>query len=285
MTWPNTTTLGGIVLDQAAGSSTRVVMSKDGWDDAPATRSNLAPRAQQDGDWDATGNRSSRVVTIVGAVMEGSSSDAHAVQQQLAALAPQSPVTLTVDNAAVGTLSVQARVTVGAKFTWYGDVSFDYTITVTAPDPLKYGPPVFPTPAGLATATPGAGLPYPLAYPLNYGIAPGVTPGAVSLPNAGTAAYWPRLRVDGPVLNPTITLVETGAWVRYNAALLAGQWLDWDMANRRVLLQGQVSVRQKVSSSGNWLAVPVDGGSITWTADTADPAALLSVWGYERAVS
>ena len=57
------------------------------------------------------------------------------------------------------------------------------------------------------------------------------------------------------------------------------------MANRRVLLQGQVSVREKVTSSGNWLAIPIGGASIVWTADTADPAALLSVWGYEKAVS
>ena len=159
-----------------------------------------------------------------------------------------------------------------------------WSVTLAAPDPLLYGPPTYGS-AGLASATPGAGLLYPLAYPLDYGLPPGVTPGAVSVPNAGTAAYWPRLRIDGPVLNPVVTLVESGAWVRYNGSLLAGQWLDWDMANRRVLLQGQVSVRQRVTSSGNWLAVPVGGGSVVWTADTADPAALLSVWGFERAVS
>jgi hypothetical protein len=103
--------------------------------------------------------------------------------------------------------------------------------------------------------------------------------------NAGTAPYWPRLRVDGPVTNPVVTLVESGAWVRFTGSLLAGQWLDLDMVNRRVLLQGQVSVRQNVSSSGDWLSVPPGGGSVTWSADTADPAALLSVWGYEMAVS
>ena len=123
-------------------------------------------------------------------------------------------------------------------------------------------------------------------WPTDWGIPEGVTPGAVSVPNAGTAAYWPRLRIDGPVLNPVVTLMETGAWVRINGAILAGQWVDMDMANRRVLLQGQVSIRHwPVTFSGNWLAVPVGSGSITWTADTADPAALLHVFGHERAVS
>jgi len=151
---------------------------------------------------------------------------------------------------------------------------------VTAPDPLKYGPPTYGT-ATLSTATPGAGKIYPVAYPVDYGIPPGVTPGAASVANAGTAAYWPRLRILGPVTNPVVTLVESGAWVRYTGSLLAGQWLDLDMANRRVLLQGQVSVRQNVSSAGDWLSVPPGGGSVTWSADGADPAALLSVWGYE----
>jgi len=80
-------------------------------------------------------------------------------------------------------------------------------------------------------------------------------------------------------------MVETGAWVRYGGPVLTGQYLDFDMANRRVLLQGKVSVRPQVSSSGDWLAVPVGGGSVAWTDDGGDPAALLSVWGNEGAWS
>ena len=82
-----------------------------------------------------------------------------------------------------------------------------------------------------------------------------------------------------------MTLVESGAWVRFTGSLLAGQFLDLDMANRRVLLQGQVSVRQSVSSAGDWFSVPPGGGSVTWGADGSGPDALLSVWGYEMAVS
>lgn len=283
--WPNVVTLGGLLLDESSSSSLRVVTRLDGWLNAPPARTRRESRAQQDGSWDATGTSDERVLDLAGFVEESSPAAADAVMRQLTALRPQGAYDLAVDNAAVGLLSCRVRVEVSASTSWVGDARFSYSMTLAAPDPLLYGPPVFPTPAGLATATPGAGLVYPVAYPLDYGIAPGVTPGALVLPNGGTAAYWPRLRVDGPVLNPVVTLVESGAWVRYNGELLAGQWLDWDMANRRVLLQGQVSVRQRVSSSGDWLAVPVGGGSIVWTADTADPAALLSAWGYERAVS
>lgn len=278
--WPNTVTLGGILLDCDVPGSFRVVADLPGWDDAPAVRDGLQAKAQQDGAWDGTGTSEARTVGIAGLVQEASPQAAYAVQQQLAALRPQTVHELVVLNDAIGPLSAMVRVTVGVKPAWIGDTAFEYSMTVTAPDPLKYGPPTFAT-ATLSTATPGAGKVYPLAYPVDYGIAPGVTPGAVSVGNAGTAAYWPRLRVDGPVLNPVVTLVESGAWVRFGGSLLAGQWLDLDMVNRRVLLQGQVSVRHLVSSSGDWLAVSPGGGSVTWTADTADPAALLSVWSYE----
>ena len=278
--WPNAVTAGGILLDQVTAISSRVVTDLSGWDDAPAVHNTLPVKAQQNGAWDSTGFSDARVVIVTGSVREATSAAAYAVLQSLVALRPQSVQELIVDNATIGPLSALVRVTVGVKPVWYGDRRFTYTLTVTSPDMLKYGPATYGS-ATLSAATPGAGLVYPLAYPIDYGVATGVTPGAVSVPNGGLAAYWPRLRIDGPSTNPTETMVESGAWVRYNGSLLAGQWLDWDLANRLVLLNGRVSVRQSVSFSGDWLAVPPGGGSITWTDDGGDPAALLSVWGSE----
>lgn len=128
-------------------------------------------------------------------------------------------------------------------------------------------------------------VPGGLQYPLDYGVPAGQTPGSISVGNTGTATYWPRLRIDGPVTNPVVTCNETGDQIRYTGSVLAGQWLDVDTTNRRVLLNGQVSVRRNVTSSGNWLAVPQGGASISWAADTVDPAAQLSVWSYEGAWS
>ena len=50
-----TVSIGGILLDINDGTSLRVVEDLPGWDDAPPTRDGLQPKAQQDGDWDATG--------------------------------------------------------------------------------------------------------------------------------------------------------------------------------------------------------------------------------------
>lgn len=281
--YPNTVAIGSFSADlDGSGGDFRCTASLAGWGDAPAIRSGITDKAQQDGGWDASGYYSPRVVTIAGEVLQTSHAAAKAVADQLTALTPRSLHELVVDNSALGPRSALVRITGGAALEWVGPVRFRYTITVTAPDPLKYGPATFAS-TSLSGSAGGAGLTYPLAYPLDYGVAPGTTPGALSVANAGTASYWPRLRIDGPVPNPRVTLVETGDTIRYGATLAAGQWLDIDCANRRVLLNGQVSVRHLITSSGSWLAIPTGGGSMTWTADAADPVAKLSVWGYEGA--
>jgi hypothetical protein len=265
----------------AAGGLWRVT-GMTGWYDGAQDRHNRLPKAQQDGAWPSTGHADDIPISISGTARFADPVAAKLAARQFRTVGGHGTSEMVVIDAA-GPLSAGVERD-GKSVDWVNHFMFDWSLLLTATDPLFYGAPTFDT-ANLSTATPGAGKVYPVAYPLDYGIAPGVTPGAVAVANAGTAPYWPRLRIDGPVTNPVVTLVESGAWVRFTGSLLAGQWLDLDMANRRVLLQGQVSVRQNVSSSGDWLSVPVGGGSVTWSADTADPAALLSMWGYELAVS
>lgn len=256
----------------------------DGWHDAPPMRTSRSPKAQRAGTNPAKGVPDERVIRFGGLARGPSPVALEAAARRLAAVLASGGEGQLIGSSAYGVLS--AQVSLDDDVSTFRPISSKvarWRLTVAAPDPLLYGPPVYRT-ATLSAATPGAGRVWPRVWPTDWGIAPGTTPGALSLPNAGTAAYWPRLRIDGPVLNPVVTCVETGAWVRYSGALVAGQWLDWDMANRRILLQGQVSVRRMVSAGGDWLAVPIGGATIPWTADTADPAALLSAWGYEMAV-
>lgn len=272
--------VGDFVAD--TDSLSRISVRLEGWTDAAPITDGITDKAQQDGGWDATGYYRPRIITVNGMVDEVSRLAALQAADALNALSPHVIHTLTVADPDVGLRQASVRVMSGAVLTWLSPACFRYAIQLKAPDHLKYGAPTFTT-ASLASTAGGAGLVFPLAYPLDYGVPAGVTPGAVSLANAGTATYWPRLRIDGPVPNPTVTLVETGDWVRFGGTVGAGQWLDIDCANRRVLLNGQVSVRHLVTSSGAWLAVPPGGGSISWTADAADPAALLNVWGFEGA--
>jgi hypothetical protein len=285
MSHPNTHSLGGIVLDYADGS--RVVTASP--IDKPAdVRLALDEKSQQDGQWDAQPQLGGKVMPLVGFCEEATPEDAQALVDNLRALSRQL-VEFTVDSPARGTRSAMVRVQSGFDPEWIDDVAFTYTITVIAPDPLLYGPQVFAQ-TSLASVAGGTGRVWPRVWPTDWGVPPGVTPGAITVANAGTASYFPRLRIDGPVKNPVVSLVETGDVVRFKGTIAAGQHLDINWGTpRRATLGGSdpnatpINMRHKVSYTGNWLAVPVGGGSISYTADDADPAALLSVWSYEGA--
>jgi hypothetical protein len=277
---PNVVTIGDFIADDDVAIVTKVT----GWGSAPK-RVSINARAQQIGGWDATGFDGPRQIEVEGVVLADTPQDAAARADALAALSPRTIQRFSVDNETLGLRWCMARVTVGPEPEWIDDSSFAYSLTLIAPDPLKYGAENFGQ-APFAAAVSGTGLVYPLAYPLDYGVAPGITPGSVACANAGTASYWPTLRIDGPVRNPVVSLVETGDWIRYGGTIADGQHLDIDCANRRVTIgDTPVSVRSKVTSYGSWLAVPPGGGSVAVTADTAGANSALSVWSREGAWS
>lgn len=271
--------IGGLSLigDSLLGGRWRV-QSVDGWYSRAIGR-NRVPRAQSDGDWPSTGVTNALTMTVKGSARFGSAADAKTASRALLALQGSASVPMVVTDA-LGTM--QRMVEVDAVSTPpVRDRLVDWTVVVTAVDPLLYGLETFSQTT--LEGSVGDGWQWPVDWPVDWGVPEGTTPGSVSVANAGTAAYWPRLRIDGPVTNPVVQVVETGAWVKYAGVVASGQWLNVLAGDRRVLLNGQVSRRALVSSSGDWLRVPVGGGSVSWTADDADPAAVLSVWGYEGA--
>ena len=278
---PNFVSIGPLAADDDSTLTTKVT----GWGSAPK-RLAVNAKAQQDGAWDATGFDGARQIGVEGVVIADSPQVAMDKADALGSLTARTLYRFAVDSETVGSRWCMVRVAASADPEWFDDTSFGFSLSLIAPDPLKYGTELFEQAPFAATAG-GAGLTYPLAYPLDYGVAPGVTPGSVSVSNAGTAAYWPRLRIDGPVTNPMVSLVETGDWVRYAGTIPAGQHLDIDCASRRTTIgDSPVSVRSKVTSSGLWLAVPSGGSaSIAVTADSAGSGSLLSVWSYEGAWS
>lgn len=255
----------------------------DGWLSVGKDRSRER-KSQQDGAWESTGYSQALSITARGRAYypAGTASAAALERRELLALAGGGLSELTVaDAAGAGMRLVECD---SFTVTPVNEFTFDWSLLVTAVDPLLYGSLRFDQ-AGLSSAVAGAGLTFPLSFPLDFGTAPGAIPGAVQVSNSGTASYFPRLRIDGPVTNPRIGLAETGDTLVISATVAAGQWVDIDCARRRVLLNGSVPLRPRVSFTGNWLAVPVGGGTVTWTADSADPAARLSVWSYEGAWS
>lgn len=266
-----------------AGGKAKIVGPEglDGWFNK-SLRRDRQEKAQQDGAWDSTGNANSLPVVLRGQIVYPDAATAAAERRQLLALGGRSTAPLEVTDAAgYGSRMVETDA-LSVPPTTDRIVTFAFTLTAT--DPLLYGAESFAQ-TNLSASAGGVGRVWPRVWPTDWGVPPGVTPGAVTVANDGTASYFPRLRVDGPVTNPVVGLVETGDTVRFNGAIAAGQHLDinWGVPRRVTLGDNPVSMRHKVTYTGNWLAVPVGGGSVTFTADDADPAATLSVWSYEGA--
>lgn len=270
---------GGLLLTGLDEFGTEwVVESVQGWNDGVGVRLPRESKAGQDGEWDSMPLRQAREVTWTGKALAPD----HAALEHSSRVFTACPVRGDAVGEAEGlVLSASARLSDAPKFAHSTADSAAWQLTVVAADPLLYGQPVQVT-AGLAGVS-GTGRVWPRVWPRDWGVPAGVTPGSVTVPNAGTAPYWPTARIDGPVINPKVTLNETGDWVRVARSVAAGQWLDVDFANRRVMLNGSVSLASVVTFSGRWLAVPVGGGSVSWAADSADPAALLTINGFEGA--
>lgn len=104
--------------------------------------------------------------------------------------------------------------------------------------------------ASTTAYSPSTGRTYPMTHPRVYGSA-GAS-GRITATNAGSAGAYPVFRVDGPVANPQIEQVNTGAILIIDATLQPGEYLTIDTRNRAVLLQGTAPRRQWIRAGSTW---------------------------------
>lgn len=123
-----------------------------------------------------------------------------------------------------------------------------------APDPLKYGEQLYDT-TGLATSS--GGLTYPLTYPLNYGSAGNL--GRITATNPGSADASLILTVSGPIdaQGFSVTTIEDGVTLTYNAALGANDTVVIDTRVGSVILNGTADRRALLSYS-QWPVIPAN---------------------------
>lgn len=127
---------------------------------------------------------------------------------------------------------------------------------------------------GLPVAEGGLTVPFTVPFAIHATVASGV----MILVNAGTYPANLRIRIDGPVEQPRITLQDpdgSTATLRYHGTLTSGQWLDIDTQNREVLLNGTASRRGNVS--GEWPLLKPGTSELTFNAASFNPDALLTV--------
>ncbi|MEU1240035.1 hypothetical protein ABZ388_06720 [Micromonospora parva] len=124
------------------------------------------------------------------------------------------------------------------------------------------------------------GLTAPFTLPLTVDAV--VTAGRATIVNAGSKPTGLRLRVDGPVQEPRVSVLTPAgtAIVRVWLTLGVGQWLDIDTAARTVYLNGTASRRGLTSVEGiGWPVLPGGGSAeIAFDSPVYNPDAQLTVF-------
>jgi hypothetical protein len=230
------TAVTGYTLGMAPGTA-QYLTELDGWiQGAPMRRSDTA-RLWGHGNFSEAGKRDARLVTLGGHyVAPDRATAADFVDEINAVMGDGSAGVLTVNDADLGPRSATAYLFGKPEVTWTGGRDVGFTLTMTCPDPRKYGAVVT---ANTAPPIPGGGLVDPLFAPsgvLDFGT-PGSL-GAVTFRNVGRADTSVNFRVRGRARGFTITRTQTGAKLAYKDTVPSGSSLYLNGADGTVKLDG-----------------------------------------------
>ncbi len=253
------------------------VTREDGWSGGPDVRLSLPSRPQRDGGFDAESFRSVRVITLDGvAIAPDMDAHEHAKNRIGAVLSDGSALAeLTVRERTV-TRRALVRLSAGTKVVDKGPYSFEFSLQVTAPDPLRQSVELHTATCGLPSPGPGVTFPLDFSQGLRFGDPLG---GGLGLTNAGTATAWPVWTVTGPCNQPVIRNDSTGERLAFGLRLLDGDVLTVDVAARTVFLGGGASRRSTLLARSAWFGLPPGNTTVGFDAlDSAEAGTLTATW-------
>lgn len=220
-----------------------------GLDDLPDIRAEDMDRPGQHGDYTGPDYTGARTVQLKLGLRGQSPDDLRALSLALrAATQPQaSPAPLQfLDQDIVVWAKIRKRsIPYDAEFLWsIGDAALEFYCA----DPYLYG--LTERSASTSAYSPSAGRTYPWTHPRTYGTA-GLS-GRITAVNAGAAAAYPVLRIDGPVATPSVEHVTAGGILTIDATLQPGEYLLIDTRSRAVLYMGTTPRRAWVRAGSVW---------------------------------
>lgn len=249
------------------------VLDEVGWTDGPDVRLTQVDRPQHDGAFDARSFRSVRTISLEGIAVAPDTTSMWRAKERLAAvLADEKRLAEMVVTEPNRTRRVMVRLAAGCKVEETTPYSFEFALTVTAPDPVRYS-------VGehrLRTGPPrrGEGLRFPLSFPLRIGEPSG---GQLRPTNAGTVPTAPVWEITGPVEQPAIEQVGTGEQLAFDLTLTEEERLVVDVARRTVLLGGRASRRSAMRPGSRWFPLPPGRTDVRFAAWTFGASARLAV--------
>ncbi|MFD4526411.1 phage tail protein [Streptomyces sp. NPDC058470] len=249
------------------------VTSEQGWASTPPVRLTLIDRPERHGAFDAPSYRGSRVITLEGTAIAPERMAREAAKDRLAAvLADGSALLPLVVTEPHRTRRALVRLTAETKIVDRKSGSFEFSLTMTAPDPLRYSYGLNASTCPLPSSS--GGVTFPLSFPLNFG--PGSSGGRLLLENKGTAPTWPTWRIAGPCVQPVITNTATGDELAFELTLQEGEFLLIDTDARSVLLQGTASRRSTLRPGSDWFPLRPGATPVLFRARDYAPAARLT---------
>ncbi|AGM09049.1 phage distal tail protein [Amycolatopsis keratiniphila] len=249
------------------------VTKEEGWASSPAVRLTLTDRPERDGAFDAPSYRSPRVITLEGTAVAPDRISKERAKDRLAAVLNDGsrlfPLVVTEPHVV---RRAMVRLSGESKILDKKAGAFEFSVQVTAPDPLRYSAELRVATCPLPSAA--GGLKFPLTFPLDFGT--GATGGRLSLENTGTVAAWPTWKIGGPCADPVIINTQTGEELAFQIQLAAGEVLVVDTDARTVLLQGLASRRSVMLPHSRWFPLGRGGIDIAFRAAAYDPATRLT---------
>jgi hypothetical protein len=249
------------------------ITSEQGWAATPPVRLTLADRPERNGAFDAPSYRGPRVITLEGTAIAPDRAAKEAAKDRLAAVLADGGTTLPlVVTEPHRTRRALVRLTAETKIADRKAGAFEFSLTMTAPDPLRYSYGL--NTAGCPLPSSSGGVVFPLSFPLDFGA--GSSGGRLVLENKGTTPTWPVWRIGGPCADPVIANTATGEELAFAITLQGGEVLVIDTDARSVSLQGTASRRSTLLPGSDWFALRPGTTPVLFRARAYDPLARLT---------
>lgn len=244
----------------------------EGWWDLPEVSIPDDPRPfEQDGSYYTPGRYMPRVMTLTGVLIpppgllpgvteESNSRDLASYARQAMGSAlniARLTTMLEVDEEE----PKQAEVQIANKPTFRNSTingAIEFTIPLKAGDPRKYSQ----TLTSLSSASSGAS---------------GSSVETVEAINLGTYPTGAIMRINGPVVNPTITDIELDSDLSFVITVADGDYLEIDLLNRGVLLNGVTNRRATMLIGSRWFMLQPGTNTLVLDADSMGSGATLEV--------
>lgn len=249
----------GLVLDTAG----ILVKSVKGLADAPDISSQDQPLVARDGlaaGYDYLRGRTVQILLDVTGADVAEFNAAMTALNQAFSVGGQTelPLSFQVNGIAGGNLArINCRTRkfspIGVTEDWINNGSAsEVAIELFATDPRKYSDAATTVTLSVA-ATPG-GFTFPITFPLTFGA--GGTSGLVAVNNLGNISTPPFFKIYGPITNPILRNETTGKQLSLALVINSGDYVDIDVKNSSVLLNGTANRYSSLSSSQWWYLEP-----------------------------